>query len=158
MDLIIQRSHDWAHLDGLIVRLRRLVTTDQYPADESTATLLGMDGVYFIEAVVDGARSGGFLVIPTIDGASMHSLLTPPARGGVALRAIKLGLRWVWEHTELQALIAAIRSDRPEVLIFAKLCGFQHYLTEDLGCTVGGKRATTKFLRIERPQKKEAHG
>ena len=157
--LSIQRSRDAAYLHGLLDRLRPLVTSDQHTGKEfgvaDFAAALDSDHLLFLEAGIDGERCGGFAVISEGTRQVVHTMLLPPARGSLAVKIGRAGLRWVWKNTDHAELYSYCFEDRPEVMLFARLCGFAHYETTDDGSTVNGRQVRTHLLKITRPQKED---
>lgn len=154
-ELSIRPCSDAAYVDGLIARLRPYVTCDGCEELPSVAAVLPREDVVCIEAWSGETRCGVFLILPEDGHHAVHTLLEPPARGSLAIKLGRLGMRWVWENTGWASLHSYAYENRPEVVLFAKLCGFHVDRTISDETTINGKPVRTHLLVIDRPKEED---
>jgi hypothetical protein len=81
-----------------------------------------------------------------------HTALLTTLRGSRAVRAVKMCVRWLFDHTDCEEIRSYAMSDAPQVLLFAKWVGLNPYLTEPYPVTRQGKEVSITWLSVSRAQ------
>lgn len=70
-------------------------------------------------------------VIKSNDCLSVHAAIPKGARGKVAVNSGKKAIKWLQENLNFGKIIARIDATRPNVNVYAKLCGMVKYGSDD---------------------------
>ena len=111
------------------------------------------DDAVWMACSVDGAACGGFMVVPSVHGLApeVNVLLTPPARGKLALRVAEVALS---EYRKVGGgkLSACVYSDAKDVQLFLTACGFKRLHSVDEGATRNGRKVRAIYYESQEVQ------
>ena len=140
-------TRDVQLIDSVISALLPHLVTDQFPTFLSAAELIARPDTKALSVYANGALGGVVLLV----GNEVHTLFLPSLRGAKATRAAREVLNHIWTRTKLTYLTSYAYSNRPEVLLFARLMGFHVTGDVDDGSTINGQRVVRTNLRLEKP-------
>lgn len=110
--------------------------------EQSFADVLLEPDTFFLRADVDGVPCGGFLFRKN----EVHTMLLPPLRGRLAVRAGKQACDWLRQHRGWSEMTSYCFSCHPQTLWFARQVGFSIQSTIDEDLRVGGRPVLTHKL------------
>lgn len=139
--ITIARTYDKAFIDSMLISLAEDITTDQHSLP-TAEQVLALPDCIAIGVYLDGVLTG----LGILDGETIHTLFPPAIRGGMAVKAAKKAVAWIWETTCLKHIVSYAFSNRPEVLLFARLAGFKVISHNDWGDTIKGVPVTRYTL------------
>ena len=144
--ITISRCHDAALIDSVSAELEPYLTWDQANKLPKGADILSLPECIVVSVCVDGVVRG----LGVLNGSEVHTLFLPSLRGKLAIEAGKKGLAWFFEHTKHNEITSYAFSHRPEVVVFAKLCGMEETHIDDPGFTYDGNPIKRHNFKIER--------
>lgn len=112
--------------------------------------ILAMPRVVCLRVSVDGELGGFFLAVPIEGVFEAHTLMLPNCRGRRAIEAGRLAICWFFNHRDVEFVRSFYREDHPEVLLFARLCGFSVIGSISPDVLVDGKPLKTRILQLSR--------
>jgi len=143
MTITVQPTTDCVLIEGVMAALVDRVTWDQAKNLPPASLLVSNPNVIVLHYTIDGVSGG----ITVNHGTDTHTLFLPILRGSKALSAARAGVTWLWANTDLECLTTMVFSNRPEVLLFTRLMGFEVVDTINLGETDHGVPITrTNFI------------
>ena len=114
--------------------------------------MLGLEklGGFFLKVIKDGTDAGLFWLRPLHDGFEAHTALLPSCRGKDAVKATRMAIAWVFEHTEIPYISSYAFSDSPSVSWFCRAVGMEPVKTEPWSSTRNGKPVDITYFKINR--------
>lgn len=122
------------------------------PIDQMRNTVLhGLPG-FFLKAQVDGEDAGLWWLVWRGNSVEAHTALLPNCRGACAIEATKQAIRWVFLHTEAQAIVSYSWGDSPAVKWFCRKVGMHQQETLPWHTTRNGEPVSITYFSINREE------
>lgn len=128
------------------------MSDDSVPKDISGVFMDGLRkvGGFYLKVIMDGAVCGLFWLRPTQEGLEAHTALLPSCRGKDAVKAARMAIKWVFDHTETPLISSYAWSDSPAVAWFCRAVGMSPFRTEPWPNTRNGKPVDITYFKINR--------
>lgn len=122
---------------------------------ESPMILQGVDikavPGFFLKACVDGVPAGAWWFVWKGENVEAHTALLENCRGRDAIRAGRMAIAWVWQHTGAKAIQSYAWSDAPAVHWFCRAVGLKAGDTAPWPNTRNGATVDITHFSISRP-------
>lgn len=148
--ITVEPCVDESYIDAVFAHpdVAPFVGSDEYPVMLPAKQVMAFPGATFLKLTIGGEQAGGFLLLEINGRAEVHTMLYPNLRGREAVRAGRIALDWVRANKPWTVLHSSTFTTRPEVVWFAKHCGFSCGAIEDRGDSVNGSPVLTQHLSI----------
>lgn len=124
--VIVRRSRDAELIRAIITHdaIWDDANDDGTPPRETFQPVIA-DSLYYLVPELDGAPMGVFMVAPHNSTTyEWHTAILPQYRGKYAIKACRLALEWMREHSPALKIITWVPVEARHVYSYARACGF----------------------------------
>ena len=126
---------------------------DSCPPPEEVDVADAIDNLVFLAVESDGEVVGVFVsTLPDSSGSiEAHTMMTKKCRGRMAIEAGKKAIEWFFSNLGCKRIQSWCFSDAPNVIFFAKHCGFSFLRNRDRPVSRKGKQVEILEFYLDKP-------